>query len=510
MKELLDRLIECLNGLIECLRQIICSVLTGNLQENNMSRKSHRDRKMDNRNAETAKDSHLGAAAGNSIRPADQDGRLGENHNQQASQQQYVAENAGKVLKKLEACAKEVEGIKALFGVCGDDDPRRKTLFGSLNILRENVRSIQKCLDSNGIGVSSSSPRLSDTLRSVRTEVTHIKESTAKESTLNTVIKEISVQVSSRIESTRLELIGLQNALGGISPKLEKLDTALSKLQDAQSGLSEFADIGFQSVLKSELKPLQELETVSGKVANLASDIEEIRRVLTDKGLEVRQKFPAASADEEVICQMADYGRTILDQLSVAARWYARSKTDIDQASDLRAQAEKEHQKGYDEGKEAGKAEGKASFIEELVKRCGDCSSLFIDGTDQQNADGRLKILSDLLQGEGLHRGHHKDEIIEVHDEKEAAVLENPPHEFPKKVRITNSDFYLGDKLLQKAVWEPADENAPEGAPAGESVPEGSPAGGNAPEGAAADVGASQNSAEQNAAGSEGSAPVNG
>jgi len=510
VKELFDRFIECLNCPIDCLCDIINNASKGDGKENNMFHKRKKHNKgAKNMDGKNANESNHGLTEESSIKSVSQD--ASNIRNEPAVQQVLGDDGLSKVLKKIGSLETEIGVLKNALGSSKDGDPRMGSLFDALRTLREDVRNLQKGLGSNLLGGSSS--RLSDLVRELKNEVSH----TAKESSLSSVVKTISDTLTgpltsqvAYIESVRQRLTGLHNAVIGIPAKIEDIKGSVSKLQQVQGGFSEFAESGFQSVLKSELKPLQELETVSGKVANLASDIEEIRRVLTDKGLEVRQKFPAASADEEVICQMADYGRTILDQLSVAARWYARSKTDIDQASDLRAQAEKEHQKGYDEGKEAGKAEGKASFIEELVKRCGDCSSLFIDGTDQQNADGRLKILSDLLQGEGLHRGHHKDEIIEVHDEKEAAVLENPPHEFPKKVRITNSDFYLGDKLLQKAVWEPADENAPEGAPAGESVPEGSPAGGNAPEGAAADVGASQNSAEQNAAGSEGSAPVNG
>ena len=492
MKEILDRLIECLTGLIECLKQFIGGAPTGNHQENNMGKKGRR-KKMDNKhsNNEMAKEDNRVSVAENGIKPAVQADRSSVNHDQNSAQQASSVEEARRALKKLEELARELEGLKSALGESNDGDPKLRTLFGSVKTLRENVRDMQKGLNSNLL--NGSSPKLSDLVKDVKTEVIQLKSSAAKENSLKSVVSAVDGALRNEVQfvqDTRQRVIGLQNSLNGFPMKFDELKSSISKLQQAQGELSDFAESGFQSTLKSELKPMQALETMSGKVVNLASDIEDVKRVLTDKGLEVRQKFPAANTDEEVICQMAEYGRTILDQLSIAARWYARSKTDIDQASDLRAQAEKEYQRGLDEGKKAGINEGKARVIEELVNRYGDCAKLLLDDTDQQNADERLSILADFLHGEGLHRGHSKDEIIEVHNEQEAAMLENPPLEFPKKVCITKGDYYLGDKLLQRAQWKPVEENAPEGAPTADGPAEGS--------------------SEQNANGSEGSAPVNG
>ena len=488
MKEILDRLIECLTGLIECLKQFIGGAPTGNHQENNMGKKGRR-KKMDNKhsNNEMAKEDNRVSVAENGIKPAVQADRSSVNHDQNSAQQASSVEEARRALKKLEELARELEGLKSALGESNDGYPKQRTLFGSVNTLRENVRDMQKGLNSNLL--NGSSPKLSDLVKDVKTEVIQLKSSAAKENSLKSMVNAVDGALRNFVQDTRQRVIGLQNSLNGFPMKFDELKSSISKLQQAQGELSDFAESGFQSTLKSELKPMQALETMSGKVVNLASDIEEVKRVLTDKGLEVRQKFPAANTDEEVICQMAEYGRTILDQLSIAARWYARSKTDIDQASDLRAQAEKEYQRGLDEGKKAGINEGKARVIEELVNRYGDCAKLLLDDTDQQNADERLSILADFLHAEGLHRGHSKDEIIEVHNEQEAAMLENPPLEFPKKVCITKGDYYLGDKLLQRAQWKPVEENAPEGAPTADGPAEGA--------------------SEQNANGSEGSAPVN-
>ena len=491
MKEILDRLIECLTGLIECLKQFIGGAPTGNHQENNMGKKGRR-KKMDNKhsNNEMAKEDNRVSVAENGIKPAVQADRSSVNHDQNSAQQASSVEEARRALKKLEELARELEGLKSALGESNDGDPKLRTLFGSVKTLRENVRDMQKGLNSNLL--NGSSPKLSDLVKDVKTEVIQLKSSAAKENSLKSVVSAVDGALRNEVQfvqDTRQRVIGLQNSLNGFPMKFDELKSSISKLQQAQGELSDFAESGFQSTLKSELKPMQALETMSGKVVNLASDIEDVKRVLTDKGLEVRQKFPAANTDEEVICQMAEYGRTILDQLSIAARWYARSKTDIDQASDLRAQAEKEYQRGLDEGKKAGINEGKARVIEELVNRYGDCAKLLLDDTDQQNADERLSILADFLHAEGLHRGHSKDEIIEVHNEQEAAMLENPPLEFPKKVCITKGDYYLGDKLLQRAQWKPVEENAPEGAPTADGPAEGA--------------------SEQNANGSEGSAPVN-
>ncbi len=253
------------------------------------------------------------------------------------------------------------------------------------------------------------------------------------------------------------KVIEIKGSIGSISqsinPELKKISSDIGKLQKGQSDITKFVETDFQTTLKQELKPLKTLETTRGQLSQLTDGIDTVKKTLIDKGLQLRQKFPAANTDEEVLCQLTEYGQTILTQLSVAARWYARSKQDIDDLSNIKAQAGNEYQKGYQEGNVNGCKEGRKKFVKELFNRFGDGAILLLDKKEGFDPMAHLNILADFLRNEGLRCGYSIDAVVKVNEEnydKLSAIIKDLPHA-PANIRIVKSDYYLNEELLQKA-----------------------------------------------------------
>lgn len=242
-----------------------------------------------------------------------------------------------------------------------------------------------------------------------------------------------------------------QGLKGGLNQELAKISGNIKKLQTGQETIAKFVEEEFQTTLKQELKPLKALETTSGQLGQLKEGIDAVSQTLSDKGLQLRQKFPAANANEEVLCNLTEYGHTIITQLSVAARWYARSKAELDNLETIKRQSEKEYSRGYTEGESSGQAKGRHSLIKELFDRFGDGEALLLDKREGFDPMAQLGILADFLQSEGLRHGYTPGEVVEVSEDNYdelTARIKDLPH---ASVRITKSDYYLDDELLQRA-----------------------------------------------------------
>ncbi len=376
------------------------------------------------------------------------------------------------VLKRLDTLDLNLSDLQNAVGYGREGEA--KSLFQAIGNLRTDVRNVRGVLRAHGF--SENAPFLSDTLGNIFTGVSRLQnrlQGLATDRRLDDAKASIHNDISSLTSTMRLEL---KNA---IQKDLDGLRGTLGKVQTAQQQLSDFAESGFQQALKAELKPLRTpLETMTGKVEGVAADITDVTNLLKDKGLVMRQKFPAATTDEEVLCQLTEYGQAILEKLSTAARWYARKQPELEQIDQLRADAEKAHDIGYNEGREAGQREGKRAIVRELVKKFGDCAALMCEAPGELDGQTRLQIVADLLQANGVQRELAPGQVVTVTEENVQALstqIEDLPGNLPQDIRIVTGDYYLEEELLQKATWapvtaEPVPQEAPE--PMAEPAPQ--------------------------------------
>ena len=367
------------------------------------------------------------------------------------------------VLKRLDTLDLNLADLQNAVGYGLEGEA--KSLFQAIRNLRSDVRNVRGVLRANGL--SENAPLLSNLLNDIFSAVSRLQGSLqglATDRHLDDAKAYLHRDINSQSSTMRLEL---KNA---IQKDLDGLRGTLGKVQTAQQQLSDFVESGFQQTLKAELKPLKTLETMTGKVEGVAADITDVTNLLKDKGLVMRQKFPAATTDEEVLCQLTEYGQAILEKLSTAARWYARKQPELEQIDQLRADAEKAHDIGYNEGREAGQREGKRAIVRELVKKFGDCAALMCEAPGELDGKTRLQIVADLLQANGVQRELAPGQVVKVTEENVQALstkIEDLPGNLPQDIRIVTGDYYLEEELLQKATWAPVTaEPVPQKTPA--------------------------------------------
>ncbi|MCI6085682.1 MAG: hypothetical protein MR711_05430 [Selenomonas sp.] len=368
------------------------------------------------------------------------------------------------VLKRLDTLDLNLADLQNAVGYGLEGEA--KSLFQAIRNLRSDVRNVRGVLRANGL--SENAPLLSNLLNDIFSAVSRLQGSLqglATDRHLDDAKAYLHRDINSQSSTMRLEL---KNA---IQKDLDGLRGTLGRVQTAQQQLSDFAEGGFQQALKAELKPLRTpLETMTGKVEGVAADIADVTTLLKDKGLVMRQKFPAATTDEEVLCQLTEYGQAILEKLSTAARWYARKQPELEQIDQLRADAEKAHDIGYNEGREAGQREGKRAIVRELVKKFGDCAALMCEAPGELDGQTRLQIVADLLQANGVQRELAPGQVVTVTEENVRALstqIEDLPGDLPQDIRIVTGDYYLEEELLQKATWAPVtSELVPQETPA--------------------------------------------
>ena len=74
---------------------------------------------------------------------------------------------------------------------------------------------------------------------------------------------------------------------------------------------------------------IKEIGESTEMIRSLPGKIDDIAEILSARGLQIKQELPALNHDEETLAQLAQYGEKILQQLSIAARWYARKMPEL-------------------------------------------------------------------------------------------------------------------------------------------------------------------------------------
>ena len=361
-----------------------------------------------------------------------------------------IVETLNVVQKVLQTIQNDVHGLQNALRV--NKDGRERGLGSSIADLLKGVCGIRERLAKS----AATAEGLENAQTSIISKVAEVRNS-LKNDLRNDIKCDLRSELSSRISNLRNEITRIPGRLqDGISGEMGSISGSIKKLQTGQQTLNKFVEEDFQTTLKQELKPLKALETTSGQIGQIKDGIDAVSQVLIDRGLQLRQKFPAINPDDDVLCQLTEYGHTILAQLSIAARWYARSKADLDNLANSESQAKKEYNHGYGEGKSIGQAEGRLALVRELFSRFGDGETLLLDRKEGFEPLAQLKILAAFLQNEGLHRGYAPGDTVEVTEEnyeKLSVCIKNLPH--PRaRVRIVKGDYWLEEECLQKAECE--------------------------------------------------------
>lgn len=191
-------------------------------------------------------------------------------------------------------------------------------------------------------------------------------------------------------------------------------------------------------------------------IQSLPSKIDNITEILSAKGLQIKQEFPAINHDEETLAQLAQYGEKILQQLAIAARWYARKMPEISKHETEIKNLTETHTEDLTRAAKDGEARGRKAVVRDLLARYGENIHDLMESAE--NEGGRLKVLADFLKNEGV------EPIYQLHEEREITDdnLMNYEHNIANlragKIVITSPGYSFDNEVISKATYMPAEE----------------------------------------------------
>ena len=151
------------------------------------------------------------------------------------------------------------------------------------------------------------------------------------------------------------------------------------------------------------------------------------------------------------MAELAEFGEKILQQLAIAARWYARKLPEINSHEQALQNLSKTKDKEKAVAQENGKELGRKAVIKELLARYDDIYKLMSGNPD--GAEERLKILSAFLTNQGVEQIYQINEEFEITD---ANLMQFEPyfHNLQTgKIIVTSPAYTFDSQIIAKATY---------------------------------------------------------
>lgn len=354
-----------------------------------------------------------------------------------------INENISKIKEKFEEAQKDVPKKQ-------DDNKgiiaEIKVMFRDLYTSMDNIKTTVNIMK-NGYMQEDMSKKLQgvfdEKLKALEKQVMASSKEAAKEyaqiaTQIATEIKVMSQTISQNISS---------NLKGATEPILSKVKDTHANQEDSKDTIEK---------IEKQLKEISEsVDTTSGKL-NTIGKIDEIEKLLKEKGAFSKQEFLASNLEDESICEMSNYGEEILKQLTLGARLYARNR---DMAEEMKRQKE-ENEKIIADHKAAtynqGFKEGKESILESLVSEFEDLDKLVTYSEKNTYADRVVSLVAkfllnnDLEEDPELKKGDEIDISPEICDKYESKASFQGYGSF----RVLKPCYMLNGKVYIKAEME--------------------------------------------------------
>lgn len=238
----------------------------------------------------------------------------------------------------------------------------------------------------------------------------------------------------------------LNERVSAIENDATNLTEVVDKFSKSQKTFNEDLS-GRLSTLEKDVKDVSKNTEM---VQSLPGKIEELTDILSDKGLQFKAELPTVNHEEETYAQMAEYGEKILQQLAIAARWYARKLPELEKHEATMQNLMAEHEKEKVRLRQEGEDSGRKKVIKELLERYGEKIHSLIE--PDENADERLKILADFLKNQGVTAVHKMYQEIYITDDTR---MENEPYIegiadlHDEKIFITSPAYTFDGKIFR-------------------------------------------------------------
>lgn len=279
------------------------------------------------------------------------------------------------------------------------------------------------------------------------------------------LIKKIQQAEDSARRNIRLDMErGLQALLTELQSKISR--DAISTTNSVNNSVNSAAQKILNSQRNSKEALTKQLDDLEGQLKNIRESTEMIQSlpgkidgltdILSAKGLQIKQEFPVLNHDEETLAQLAQYGEKILQQLAIAARWYARKMPEISKHETTIKNLNETHEKELIRAAEDGKARGRKAVVRDLLARYGENIHDLMEAAE--NDGGRLNVLAEFLKNEGVEQIYKLHEEIEITDDKLMNYEHNIANLRAGKIVITSPGYSFDNQVISKATYMLADE----------------------------------------------------
>lgn len=226
-----------------------------------------------------------------------------------------------------------------------------------------------------------------------------------------------------------------------------KITRIQNKLKDIDNIIAEQNDTVNKKIKEEIIEPLQ---TIIGRTNKL----ENIEQILSDKNLKMKKEIPSFNHEDEIICGMTECVDEILDQLKLGARWYARSKNDIDNIRQERTENEKRILEQKEIAYTTGEGQGKQDVIEKLLGQFNDIDKLMKKGNCDNYEESVIGMIASFLRDNGLESEFEVGEEVEISVENSSDIQNKIRFDELGKYRIIKPCYILNEKVYAKAEVE--------------------------------------------------------
>lgn len=210
---------------------------------------------------------------------------------------------------------------------------------------------------------------------------------------------------------------------------------------------------------------LKGIEDTIDQILGRLGAIEEIRDRLDAPESGDPSLLAPISDDEALIVELAAYGRKVLDQLTLAARHYARHREAITHAAIEQRHGERERLRR--EARAQGVAEGRRQVIEDLAGQFADLDLLF---DSDREVD---RVLCSFLRNHGLrrHDALRRNATVDIAPETRGAYEPLARFRDTGRHRISRSCFLLEGRPIRTAALDRLDDDPQDAGPEGTAPP---------------------------------------
>ena len=320
-----------------------------------------------------------------------------------------------------------------MFNEPNDDRNLESNLINEIENIRSDCQIQSRSLETN----------LINAIAKIRSDCQVQSQNVAK------VVRDIAIQLNENVHDNIDKRVG--DAQSQVSQNIGAVVGEVRKVSSRQVEYRRSMDERFDR-LDDNLKNIADNTEV---MHSLPSKLDKLGAVLEDKGLRLMQEFPSINQDEQTLKELAECGEKILQQLAIAARWYARKLPELNANDERIRQLNVANEQDIEKSREAGIVEGRKQLIKELLHRYGEIHELM--EPTEEGALGRLKTLATFLNNQGVEPIRQVNQELEITADDingYEGKLDNFAELRPGRIVITSPGYAFDTEIIEKATWQ--------------------------------------------------------